>query len=1012
MMRVDLKSLARQATRSSAKLAYAGLVLAGIMAAAAHVDAASVSLTWNAPTTNADGSALTDLASYRIYLGTSTPACPSGSFLTVGSPTNSPPAGQVVSTRVTALSAGTTYFVRITAVDSGGAESSCSTSANGVAQADFTVTPTSTTNFGSVTVGNSADATFTVQNTSTASITGTVNVGAPYSIVSGGSFTLAAGASQNVVVRFRPTTAGTFAGNVNFVASGDTTTRVLSGAGVAVPTAALSVSTTGTGAGTVSSNPAGISCGATCSAAVPIGTSITLTATAASGSTFMGWSGACNGTGTCSWTMNANAAVTATFDNTGIDRPLQPSPVPVITSLAPTTAVAGSPALTLIVTGSGFASGSVVRWNGSNRTTTVVSTTQLTATITAADLASARTMPVTVFTPTPGGGTSNTINFVVAAAPAAPTLSSLSPTSANAGSSDLTLTVNGSQFVSSSLVRWNGSNRATTFVSASQLRATITAADLVTPSAVPVSVFTPAPGGGTSAVKTFTVTTAPAAPAAPGSLTITPGSGDTTGVPFTITWPAVSGATSYKWLAAFSDGTGVQQGTVTGPSVSFRMPYHVSGAAASGFVCVSSSNSAGQSADQVCSAISIPARPVSMPAPVMSSLSPASAVAGSGAMTLTVNGSNFASSSVVRWGGSNRTTTFVNATQLQAAINAADLTTSRTVSVTVFTPAPGGGTSGAQTFTVTTPPPTAPAPLPGLPGTPGNPSVTLLGTDASGASFNVTWGAATGATSYRYTAGFVDGTASQQGTVAGLLSLQLRMPYHASGAAASGFVCLLAVNAAGQSTDQACSSFSVPAPASSGSQTPVIRTLSPSSATAGEGAFTMTVTGTGFASNSVIRWNNAPRATTYVSATTLRMTVTGGDLQSPGSATISVSTGGAKSGNLTFTINAPVTMPMSFTVLPATPVAPTVRQGIADALGVPFTIAWGNASGATSYRYVAAFSDGSALQQGGVTTSPLDLRMPYHWSGAARSGFICIRAVNAAGQSTDQACSGFNVPAR
>src|SRR5689334_159450 len=102
MMRaVDLKSLVRQATRAIAKLAYAGLVLAGVLATAAHVDAASVSLTWNAPTTNADGSPLTDLSSYRIYLGTSSPACPSSSFLTVGSPNTTPPSGQVVSTRVT-----------------------------------------------------------------------------------------------------------------------------------------------------------------------------------------------------------------------------------------------------------------------------------------------------------------------------------------------------------------------------------------------------------------------------------------------------------------------------------------------------------------------------------------------------------------------------------------------------------------------------------------------------------------------------------------------------------------------------------------------------------------------------------------------------------------------------------------------------------------------------------------------------------------------------------------------
>ena len=51
-----------------------------------------------------------------------------------------------------------------------------------------------------------------------------------------------------------------------------------------------------------------------------------------------------------------------------------------------------------------------------------------------------------------------------------PVESSLSPSSANVGAPGLMLTVNGSGFVSSSVVRWNGADRATTFVSASQRR--------------------------------------------------------------------------------------------------------------------------------------------------------------------------------------------------------------------------------------------------------------------------------------------------------------------------------------------------------------------------------------------------------------------------------------------------------------------------------------------------------------------------------------------------------------
>ena len=76
----------------------------------------------------------------------------------------------------------------------------------------------------------------------------------------------------------------------------------------------LSVSKAGTGSGAVVSDPAGIDCGADCTHTYEPGTSVTLTATATSGGTFAGWSGACSGTDTCTVVMDADRAVTATFD--------------------------------------------------------------------------------------------------------------------------------------------------------------------------------------------------------------------------------------------------------------------------------------------------------------------------------------------------------------------------------------------------------------------------------------------------------------------------------------------------------------------------------------------------------------------------------------------------------------------------------------------------------------------------------------------------------------------------
>ncbi|HEX7244260.1 MAG TPA: PQQ-dependent sugar dehydrogenase [Solirubrobacterales bacterium] len=73
----------------------------------------------------------------------------------------------------------------------------------------------------------------------------------------------------------------------------------------------------GTGTGTVTSSPAGISCGGTCSFEFAEGKEVTLTATPEGGSTFAGWSGSgCSGTSTCKVTMSAAKEVTATFNLT------------------------------------------------------------------------------------------------------------------------------------------------------------------------------------------------------------------------------------------------------------------------------------------------------------------------------------------------------------------------------------------------------------------------------------------------------------------------------------------------------------------------------------------------------------------------------------------------------------------------------------------------------------------------------------------------------------------------
>ena len=89
------------------------------------------------------------------------------------------------------------------------------------------------------------------------------------------------------------------------------------------------------------------------------------------------------------------------------------------------------------------------------------------------------------------------------------------------------------------------------------------------------------------------------------------------------------------------------------------------------------------------------------PAPTISTISPFSAVAGSGGFSLTVNGTNFLSSSVVNFNGAAKSTTFVSSTQLTAAISTSDIAAVGSPTVTVSNPAPGGGTSSALSFAVT-----------------------------------------------------------------------------------------------------------------------------------------------------------------------------------------------------------------------------------------------------------------------------------------------------------------------
>jgi YVTN family beta-propeller protein len=185
------------------------------------------------------------------------------------------------------------------------------------------------------------------------------------------------------------------------------------------------------------------------------------------------------------------------------------NPTPTITTISPNSAVAGGAAFTLTVNGTNFVAASMVNFGGSALATTFVNSTQLTAAIPAASIASTGTPAVTVTNPAPGGGTSKAINFTITSGVnSVPTIQVLFPSCAPAGE-PLQLEVDGpypgSNFVANSVVRWNGSNQPTTMNAINGLVAQISASDVAAAGTAAVTVFNPGPGGGTSNALTFTI---------------------------------------------------------------------------------------------------------------------------------------------------------------------------------------------------------------------------------------------------------------------------------------------------------------------------------------------------------------------------------------------------------------------------------------------------------------------------------------------------------------------------
>ena len=396
------------------------------------------------------------------------------------------------------------------------------------------------------------------------------------------------------------------------------------------------------------------------------------------------------------------------------------NPVPMISSLSPPSTTASDTAFTLQVNGANFVPGAAVYFGGQQRNTTFVNSTQLNASILGSDINNDGTVVVFVFNPLPGGGASTSIEFPVSAL--SPIISAINPTSVAVGGNGFNLSVNGANFVTSSVVNFNGAGLTTIYSSPTVIFGAITAADVVAQGTASISVTTPSngvPGGGTS--NTVTLTISPAiAPLAVSN--ISPASAAAGGPAFTLT---VNGSGFVQGSQVSFHLINVSTTFVNTTQLTAFIPASAIAIAGNPYVIVT--NPDGSTSVAVTFA-------VINPQPGGGSVSPPSLPAGSNAFILNVIGTGFTPASVVLVNGQPRVTAYVSSTSLQATLLPSDLSQGGTLDITVMNPAPGGGASAAIRFTVTDFSVTSPGSSP--PVTAGNTAPFALIISPSGGGFS------------------------------------------------------------------------------------------------------------------------------------------------------------------------------------------------------------------------------------------------------------------------------------
>jgi hypothetical protein len=554
---------------------------------------------------------------------------------------------------------------------------------------------------------------------------------------------------------------------------------------------------------------------------------------------------------TTSLTVSTSAGrADAMVTTTGGSSPDVALAAPAITSLGPSSVTAGGAALTLTINGTNFTSTATSSWNSTALTTTYVSATQLTAVVPASLIATAGTASVTVTT---AGGSSSAATFTILQP--APTITSLSSTSVMQGSGSFTLTVKGSNYLSGSqatVVQWNSTVLATTYVSSTQVRATVPASLMATAGTASITVVT---AGGSS-----TAVSLPINPAQPIITSLSPQQ---------IT--AGNGAFSlYVYGAYFTSSATVQWGSTplvasvqSAGTIVASVPASL--VATAGTVSITVTTAGGTSAASTFT--------ISSPPLAITSLSPSAVAAGGAAFTLTINGTSFLPASAVFMGSTRLVATYIGSTQLTVVVPANLIATAGTANIMVYNAGIGFSKTALLTIDPSAPVITSLSPA----------SVT-----AGSAGFMMT----IQGTSFTSDATALWGTTSLGTTYVSPTQLTVAVP--ASLLVDTGTSGITVTTERGTSSS---STFTIK-PA-----LPSISSLSPSLVMAGGAAFTLTINGEYFTSDAIAKLGSTALATTYVSATELVAVVPAKLITTAGTASITVSASAGTSSSAALTID-------------------------------------------------------------------------------------------------------------